>query len=141
MTTVDVIVMQAYDCLVGIPIGKARQMPANPPGDGFEETKEIPRGRKAREVPDLVWDKLKESAERGVAFTKSGPPTTIDELRRDLGAAAVRAKYEVTMGTEKVNATRHKLTFAAKRKPEPEAQAANGQATEPVEAAAEPANA
>jgi hypothetical protein len=75
-------------------------------------------------VPDIIWDKLAESATRNVAFTKQGKPDVIDELRKDLGTAAVRAKYEVTVNTEKVNDNTHKLTFAARLKavtePEPE---------------------
>jgi hypothetical protein len=69
-----------------------------------------------------VWTKLEESARRGVAFTKSGPPDVIDQLRRDLGAASVRGKYEVTVGTEKTSAKVHKLTFAAKTRQQVQAE-------------------
>jgi hypothetical protein len=105
-------------------------MPANPADDGFTETKDIPRGRKSRSVPDLVWAKLAESATRNVAFVKTGKPDEVDELRKDLGTAAVRAKYEVTVNTDKVSDKLHKLTFAARAKdtsesePEPAAATA-----------------
>ena len=95
-------------------------MPSNPRDDGFTETKTMPVGRKARSVPDIIWRKLAESASRSVAFTKSGTPDVIDNLRKDLSAAAVRAKYEVTVGTERVSDTVHKLTFAARAKAVPE---------------------
>lgn len=99
-------------------------MPANPADDGFKESKEIPRGRKSRQVPDIIWAKLADSAARNVAFSKTGKPDVIDELRKDLGTAAVRAKYEVTVNTNKVNDHSHELTFAARLKavtePEPE---------------------
>lgn len=91
-------------------------MPANPQDDGFVETTEIPRGRKARSVPEHVWRKLEESAKRGVGFAKTAAPNVIDDLRRDLGSAAVRAKFDVTTGTEKLSDKEHKLTFSAKRK-------------------------
>lgn len=106
-------------------------MPANPQDDGFAESTEMPRGRKSRAIPQIVWDKLEESARRQVAFTKSGTPDVIDELRRDLGAASVRAKYEVTMGTDKTSAKAHKLTFAAKTRQQ---VAAEADAAEPAPA-------
>jgi hypothetical protein len=71
----------------------------------------------------LVWEKLADSAARSVAFVKTGKPDDIDELRKDLGTAAVRAKYEVTVNTEKVNGNTHKLTFAATAKAVAEAEA------------------
>ena len=108
-------------------------MPANPADDGFTETKEMPRGRKARAIPEIVWTKLEESATRKVAFTKSGSPDVIDQLRRDLGAAAVRAKYDVTVGTDKSNAKAHTLTFAAQHRAQD-----NGSAPDAAEATAEP---
>lgn len=89
----------------------------NPGNDGFEETAELPRGRKARDVPESVLKRLADSAARNVAFTKQAAPDEIEKLRRDLGSAAVRAKYIVTVATEKVNDTLHKLTFSAKTKP------------------------
>jgi hypothetical protein len=113
-------------------------MPSNPRADdGFTETKQMPVGRKARSVPDIIWQKLEDSANRGVAFTKGGTPAVIDELRKDLSAAAVRAKYEVTVGTERVSDTQHKLTFAARRKAVAEP---NGQtdAAQAEQAAGEP---
>lgn len=90
--------------------------PDPPSTDGFEETAEIPPGRKARIVPDELWVRLARSAAANVGFTKTAAPDVIDELRKDLSAAAVRAKYEVTVQTVKVNDTAHKLTFSARVK-------------------------
>ncbi len=91
-------------------------MSPNPVAHGFEETAEVPRGRKAREVGEHVLVALEDSAKRGVAFTKTATPDEIDELRRDLGAAKVRSKYEVTVGTERLSETAHKLTFSARHR-------------------------
>jgi hypothetical protein len=92
-------------------------MPTTPPTDtGYEETTQMPRGRKARKVPQELWIKLADSAKRGVAFARTAAPDVIDELRRDLGSAAVRAKYIVTVDTDKASETAHKLTFAAVHK-------------------------
>jgi hypothetical protein len=92
-------------------------MTGNQPDD-FTETAEMPRGRKPRIVADKLWEKLTESAKRGVAFSKSNTPEVIEELRKDLCSAAVRAKYDVRIATDKADAAIHKLTFAAKRRPE-----------------------
>jgi len=92
-------------------------MPPNPQtSNGFTETAELPRGRKARQVPQDVLNVLEDSAKRGVGFAKTAAPNVIDELRRDLGSAAVRAKYEVTVSTEKLSDKSHKLTFSARAK-------------------------
>jgi ribosomal protein S26 len=99
-------------------------MSANVENDGFSETDEVPRGRKARQVPEIVLDRLEHSAKHGKAITRTAAPDVIDELRRDLGSAAVRARYEITMGTEKLSDVAHKITFAAKHR-------ANGQAPAP----------
>lgn len=117
---------------------KVDKMPANPADDGFTETKDVPRGRKSRSVPDVVWSKLEDSAARGVAFSKTAKPDVIDELRKDLGTAAVRAKYDVTMNTEKLNERSHKLTFAAKAKAEPPAPEPEPEATPEAEPEPEP---
>lgn len=105
-------------------------MAASQNNDGFTETTDMPRGRKARAVPAIVEAKLEESARRQVAFTKSGTPDEIDQLRRDLGAASVRAKYEVTVSTDKTGKA-HKLTFAAKTREQAQADA---EAAEPATA-------
>lgn len=99
----------------------------------FEETTTMPRGRKARQIPKEVWEHLEASATRGVGFAKTAHPQVIDELRRDLGSAAVRAKYDVTTGTEKLDDAKHRLTFSARHK-RPVAEASSS------EAAAEPAS-
>lgn len=106
-------------------------MSPNVEPDGFEVTDEVPRGRKARQVPPVVLDRLEHSAKHGKAITKTAAPDIIDELRRDLGSAQVRAKYEITMGTEKLTAESHKITFAAKHR-------ANGQAPAPAPDEAQP---
>jgi hypothetical protein len=112
-------------------------VPSSPRDDGFTETKTMPVGRKARSVPDVIWRKLAESASRSVAFTKSGPPDVIDNLRKDLSAAAVRAKYEVTVGTERVSDTVHKLTFAARAKAVPEPATEQAEQAEQADADAD----
>jgi transposase len=116
-------------------------MPANPRDDGFVETEEMPRGRKARAVPEIIWTKLEESARRQIAFTKTGKPDEIDELKKDLSAASVKAKYEVTTESRKVSDKVHELKFSAKHR----AQVAAEQEAEAVAAEAqaepEPANA
>ena len=88
-------------------------MPTNPASDGFLETTELPHKRQSRQVTDLIWSKLAESAKRGVAFTKQGSPAEIDTLRKDLGAAVVKAKYDVTMESKKVSDKIHSLKFSA----------------------------
>lgn len=93
-------------------------MTNTPNPDGFEDTEVLPSGRKAREVSEALWAALADSAKRGVGKAKSAAPGIIDDLRKDLGAAAVRAKYDITQGTEKVNDTLHKLSFSATRKPD-----------------------
>lgn len=88
-----------------------------PTDDGFKETSELPSGRKARTVPPVVLAKLEESAERNVGFSKTGTKREIDELRKDLASAAVKAKYEVTTGSKDVGNGRVTLTFSAAFKP------------------------
>jgi transposase len=123
-------------------------MPASPRGDGFVESTEMPRGRKARAIPEIVWQKLEESARRSIAFTKSGDPASIEELKKDLGAASVKAKYEVTVETKRVSDKVHELKFSAKHRAqvaaeqEAEAQAEpEADADAKAEAEPEPANA
>lgn len=87
-----------------------------PPVDEFEETTEVPAGRKARTLSESLAAKLDEAAKRGVAFSRTGSPDVIDELRKDLGSAAVKAKYVVTTATAQLENGMHKLTFSAKHK-------------------------
>lgn len=82
----------------------------------FEETSDIPAGRKAREVSKVVWNALAESAKRNIAFKRTAEADVITELRKDLTSAAVRAKYDVTTGTTQLEDGKHRLTFAAKVK-------------------------
>lgn len=89
--------------------------------DMFEETTEVPSGRKARVPSKALLEKLAESAKRGVAFHKTDAPEAIDDLRKDLASAAVRAAYEVVTGTAQLEDGKHRLTFAAKHKPKPPA--------------------
>lgn len=94
-------------------------MPSPQTDNGFTETAELPRGRKARQVPDDLWNVLEDSAKRSVGFSKTAAPEVIDQLRRDLGSAAVRAKYAVTVSTNKENDKKHVLTFSARLKDQP----------------------
>ena len=98
-------------------------MTNTPNPDGFEDTEVLPAGRKSREISDELWAALADSAKRGVGKFKAAAPGIIDDLRKDLGAAAVRVKYEITQGTEKISDELHKLSFSATRKPEAEAPA------------------
>lgn len=82
----------------------------------FEETEDIPAGRKARVISADLWTALAKSAANGKAFARTASETAIDELRKDLGSAAVRARYEVTTGTAALENGLHKLTFAARAK-------------------------
>lgn len=83
----------------------------------FEETTDIPAGRKAREVSRKVWNALADSAKRGIGFRYTADADVIAELRKDLSSAAVRLKYEVTTGTTQLENGQHRLTFSAKAKP------------------------
>lgn len=85
--------------------------------NGFEETPEVPTGRIARKVSDELWALLAGSAERSTAWVKTAPAAEIDELKKDLGTAAVRAKYKVTINTEKGDNGTVKLKFSAVDKP------------------------
>lgn len=86
----------------------------------FEETDAVPAGRKARTIDPILWSALADSAKRGVAFSRTAAENVIDELRKDLSSAAVRAKYDVTTGTAQLEGGLHKLTFAARAKTSPE---------------------
>jgi hypothetical protein len=100
------------------------------PGHDFELAEKLPSGRKARQVGTNLLAALEDAAKRGVAFSRTATPDEINELRRDLGSAAVRVKYEVTLGSEQVSETSHRLTFSAKHR-------ANGQGSQvPAQAAA-----
>lgn len=91
-------------------------MPKTQDDNGFTETNVLPRGRKSRQIPDSLWDVLADSAARLVGFSKTAAPDVIDQLRRDLGSAAVRAKYTVTVSTDKSDENKHTLTFSARTK-------------------------
>ena len=82
----------------------------------FEETDAIPAGRKARVIGQDLWNALADSAKRTVAFARTAAPDVIDELRKDLASAAVKARYDVTTGTAELENGMHKLTFAARAK-------------------------
>jgi hypothetical protein len=82
----------------------------------FEETDDIPSGRKARTISQDLWTALGKSAANGKAFARTAAESVIDDLRKDLASAAVRAKYEVTTGTTALENGLHKLTFTARSK-------------------------
>jgi len=81
--------------------------------DEFTETADIPAGRKSREISKKLWDVLEDSAKRGVAFSRVAGQEVIEELRKDLSTAGVKAKYVVTTASAKLENGQHKLTFAA----------------------------
>lgn len=100
-------------------------MTSESPEMAFEESTEIPTGRKARSIAQHLWNHLEDSAKRGVA--KVSPAMSHEEvakLRKDLTSAAVQAKYDVTTETQKLDNGLAKLKFAAKRKPKPKAESA-----------------
>lgn len=84
--------------------------------DGFEETTEKPSGRQARNVDPVLLEKLEQSATRNVGFKKTGTTKEIDELRKDLASATVKAKYRVTTGTKDAGNGMTVLTFSASHK-------------------------
>jgi len=87
--------------------------------DDFEETTDVPVGRKSRVITDVLWNKLEDSAKRKVGFSRIGTAEVIEELRKDLSSGAVRNKYEITTASAKLEDGRHKLTFAAQFVPAP----------------------
>jgi hypothetical protein len=88
-----------------------------PADDGFTETSELPSGRKARQIPPVVLAKLEESASRNVGFSKTATKREIDELRKDLASAAVKARFDVTTGSKDAGKGLVTLTFSATFKP------------------------
>lgn len=93
--------------------------PAAPDDNGlYEETADLPAGRKSRQIPASLWVKLEESAKRRVGFARTSDPNTIDQLRRDLSSKTVKAKYDITTQTAKLENGLHKLTFSATAKVE-----------------------
>jgi hypothetical protein len=106
----------------------------------FEETDEIPAGRKARSISPELWDALAKSAANGKAYSRTASETAIDELRKDLGSAAVRAKYDVTTRTQTLENGMHKLTFTARSKtPAPAPAPAAAESSETPEETPAPA--
>jgi hypothetical protein len=98
----------------------------------FEETAEVPTGRKTRVISPARWARLEESAKRGIAFAREAAPEVIAELRKDLMSAAVKAKYDVTTSTAVLENGLHRLTFGAVAKHSTgEADGAKVQATKP----------
>lgn len=85
--------------------------------DVYEETTELPPGRKPREIGKTLRAKLEESHKRGVGFSRTAEKQAIDDLRKDLTSAAVKAEYIITTATAQLDNGLHKLTFTAKRKP------------------------
>jgi hypothetical protein len=93
-------------------------MATKPNVNGFEETTEVPAPRVRRQVSDELLALLAGSAERGTAWVKTASPDEITELKKDLGSGVVRAKYKVTVESEKVDDNSVKLKFSATVKPE-----------------------
>lgn len=109
-------------------------MATESPEPVFEESDDLPTGRKARSVPQYLWRGLEESAERVKAkVTPAMHPDNLREVRKHLTSAAVQAKFDVT--TETIKTMDHingltraefdkglqKLKFAAARKPQSKA--------------------
>lgn len=88
----------------------------NPDEVVFEDSEEIPSGRKARVIKSGLWHALADSAKRQVAKVAVLSPDAIEELRKDLSSAAVRAKYHVVTSTAALPDGRAKLTFSATSK-------------------------
>lgn len=89
----------------------------------FSDTEAKPVGRKARTVSADVWEVLADSAKRGVAKVAEANSEVISELLKDLGSAAVRKKYTLTVATKALESGGTRLTFHAVAKPsEPASQ-------------------
>jgi hypothetical protein len=95
-------------------------MPGEPdePDGMYEETDNIPQGRKTRQIPASLLVKLEESAKRQVAFARTSDPDTIDQLRRDLNSKTIKAKWDIATQTAKLENGQHRLTFSATAKVE-----------------------
>jgi hypothetical protein len=83
----------------------------------FEDSDDKPTGRKARIVPDVVWNALADSAKRDVAKVVNASEDAIAALRRDLASAVVRARYDVTIATASLDGGKMRLRFSAVAKP------------------------
>jgi hypothetical protein len=94
-------------------------MPPTPPSEVFEDTDDLPTGRKARKPAPHVLAALEDSAKRKVGKVHTASEDAINALRKDLTSAEVRKKYEITTETERLANGMHKLKFAAKHKPKP----------------------
>ncbi len=95
-----------------------RQAKPSDDSEMYEETDIVPAGRKSRVIKPALWQTLADSAKRQKGFARTAAADVIDELRKDLASAAVRAKYDVTTATAVLENGLHKLTFAATEKPE-----------------------
>lgn len=105
--------------MTNAPTREEKQVPkthVNPDEVIFEDTDDIPTGRKARVIKSGVWNALADSAKRHVAKVAILAPDAIDELRKDLASAGVRAKYNVVTSTAALPDGRSKLTFHATAK-------------------------
>lgn len=84
----------------------------------FQDTDAKPTGRKARNVSDDLLGVLADSAARGVAKVAEADKEVISELLKDLGSAAVRKRYTLTVATTKGDKPGDiRLTFHAVAKP------------------------
>jgi hypothetical protein len=92
-------------------MSKADETPAD--GLMFEDSAQMPRGRRARTVSEALKIALEDSAKRGVAKVITGAETLIETVTADLSSAWVRKRYTVTRESEPLPGNRAKLTFAA----------------------------
>jgi hypothetical protein len=83
----------------------------------FEDSEVKPSGRKARVVSDALWQALADSAKRDVAKMVTGSKGAVDGLIKDLGSAAVKRLYDMTIETAMLEGDKRKLTFSAVAKP------------------------
>lgn len=86
----------------------------------FEDSTEVPTGRRGSDVPEALLTALADSAKRGVAKSHVTDETGVKALRKLLASARVREHYEVVTARKVLDDGRHRLTFKACRKtPEP----------------------
>ena len=105
--------------MASAPTREEKQVPETPETPDeviFEDSEDIPSGRKARVIKSGLWNALADSAKRHVAKVAVLAPDAIEELRKDLSSAAVRAKYNVVTSTAALPDGRAKLTFHATAK-------------------------
>lgn len=90
---------------------------AKPDEPVFEDSPDLPRGRKARTVSPALEAALEDSAKRNVGKIVTGSEVMIGALLSDLGSASVKRRYVITTETETLDRGKRRLKFSATAKP------------------------